>query len=455
MVMSLRVPSKPVGPRRVLMVTPHFPPDTSAGTHRVRLLAPHLPAYGWEPVVVTVDPAYYEGRLDPGLLSLVSPSLRVVRSTAWASGWTRRLAIGDLGIRAFTGLRRISADLLEREHFDALFITIYPTYPALLGPMLKRRFNVPFILDYQDPWVGAWGHTVGAGANGHVDWKSRATRWVAGRLEPRAVSAADALTAVSELTYESVAGRYPGAAPDERVTLPIGGEPADFDALRAGGASNTFFDPHDGLCHISYVGTLLPLGVETMTAVLQAVALVNVRRPEVYARLRLHFFGTSNQTAGDPATIAERVVPIARSLGVADCVSEWPLRVPYLDALRIQLDSQALLLVGSSERHYTASKIYPALLAKRPLLAVYHEASSVVTTLNRVGRAPAIHVVTYDDRGAAAAIEGACGALVDLIQSPRYDADAVDLEALQAYSAQVIAGRLAGVLDRVAQPGNR
>ena len=38
--------------RRVLMVSPHFPPDTTAGAHRVRLLAPHLAAHGWEPTVV-------------------------------------------------------------------------------------------------------------------------------------------------------------------------------------------------------------------------------------------------------------------------------------------------------------------------------------------------------------------------------------------------------------------
>ena len=41
--------------KRVLMVSPHFPPDTSAASHRVRLLAPHLPEFGWEPTVVTVE----------------------------------------------------------------------------------------------------------------------------------------------------------------------------------------------------------------------------------------------------------------------------------------------------------------------------------------------------------------------------------------------------------------
>ena len=124
--------------RQVLMVSPHFPPDTSAGAHRVRLLAPHLAKFGWEPTVVAVDPRDYESRLDPGLAELVPPELRVVRSRAWPVNLTRRLGIGDLGLRAMRGLYRTCSELLARERFDVLFITIYPSYPALLGPLLKH-----------------------------------------------------------------------------------------------------------------------------------------------------------------------------------------------------------------------------------------------------------------------------------------------------------------------------
>ena len=160
------------------MVSPHFPPDSSAASHRVRLLAPHLPAAGWSPTVLTVRASAYEGRLDPELAALVPPSVRVERADAWPAAITRRAGLGDLGLRSFTGLRRACRSLLARERFDALFITIYPTYPALLGPMLKRRFAIPFVLDYQDPWVGAWGRTVGGGADGRPDWKSRASRQI-------------------------------------------------------------------------------------------------------------------------------------------------------------------------------------------------------------------------------------------------------------------------------------
>jgi hypothetical protein len=61
--------------RRVLMVPPHFPPDSSAAAHHVRLLAPHLPEAWWTPTIVTLDPSAYEGRLDRDLEALVPSGL--------------------------------------------------------------------------------------------------------------------------------------------------------------------------------------------------------------------------------------------------------------------------------------------------------------------------------------------------------------------------------------------
>ena len=62
---------------------------------------------------------------------------------------------------------------MAAEQFDAVFITIYPSYPALLGPLLKGHFTFAFVLDYQDPWVGEWGRTAGPLTGGRPDLKSR------------------------------------------------------------------------------------------------------------------------------------------------------------------------------------------------------------------------------------------------------------------------------------------
>jgi hypothetical protein len=397
--------------------------------------------------VVTVDPRDYEGRLDPALGDLVPGSLRVVRARAWSARWTRPVGIGDLGLRAFAGLLKTCTRLLRRERFDALFVTIYPAYPALLGPVLKRRFGVPFVLDYQDPWVGAWGRDVGGGPGGRADFKSRMSRVLAQSLEPRALRAADAITAVSLETFEQVRSRHGWAVSRPFAEIPLGVEPSDFDALKGQPGPNPHFDPKDGQAHLCYVGTLLPLGFETLRAVLGAAALLRDREPALYRRLRLHFFGTSNQTAPDSPC---RVLRVAAELGVASVVSEMPPRLDYLDALRVQAQATALLLLGSSERHYTASKLYPALLAERPILAVYHEASTVVEVLRRAARPPAARLVTYGDaERAASRVEAVYEALAALVRDPAFDPTAVNLDALREYSATCLAGRLAAILDRV------
>jgi glycosyltransferase involved in cell wall biosynthesis len=432
------------------MVSPHFPPDSSAAAHRVRLLAPHLPEFGWEPTVLTVDPRDYEGRLDPALEALVPESLRVVRVRALPARYTRLVRVGDLGLRSFYGLWSGCRELLEAERFDCLFVTIFPSYPALLGPLLKRKKTVPFVLDYQDPWVGSWGLTSGAGVNGAPDVKSRLSRTVAARLEPLAVRAADGLTAVSEETLRQVQTRIQVTAPPPWAEIPLGAEASDFALLRSRPRPNSLFDATDGRFHLSYVGTLLPLGYETLRAFLRALVLLKERAPRGFRNLSVHFVGTGNQTLGSN----ERVLPEARALGVESAIQEIPNRLDYLDALQVLVDSDAILLLGSSEPHYTASKLFPALLAGRPLLALFHRSSTVTGMLESVPGSLA-QVVTYDEAARAESrVEAVYEALSRLLdERPRWVSSiAPPIDA--ALSARSMAMRLAHLLDRVANGRN-
>jgi glycosyltransferase involved in cell wall biosynthesis len=418
--------------RRVLMISPHFPPDSSAGTHRVRLLAPHLETYGWRPTVLTVDPRDYESRLDAGLATLVPSGLEVIRTRAVSPGVARRVGLGDLGLRALPGLARAAWRLCRGQRFDAVFITIYPTYPAILGPLLKRHFGIPFVLDYQDPWVGAWGLDVGGGANGAVDLKSRVTRSLASRLEPHVLAAADGVTAVSARTYEDACARV-GATPRVTAEIPIGWDPADLKAHFDRMVPRAFV-PRDGRTHFVYTGT-----------VLQAARLVRDRSPELADAFRFHFFGTSNQTAGGPP----RVGPHAEAAGVSDLVREHPPRLDYLDALTTLREADILLLLGSTEPHYTASKVFPSLLAERRLLGVYHEASTAVDILARAAGG-SVDLVTFGDR---VSVGDRVPAIAEALERAiRTAASPVRIErsVLEPWSARRLAERLADVYDRVA-----
>src|SRR5262249_37742380 len=214
---------------------------------------------------------------------------------------------------------------------------------------------------------------------------------------------------------------------------------------------NPYFDVNDGRVHLCYVGTLPPLGFDALRATLSAVALLRERHPQLYQRLRLHFFGTSGRR--DPGAAA-RVVPIARDLSVGDVVTEVPPRLDYRVALTIQTQATAILMIGSSEPHYTASRLYPALLAERPIVAVYHEKSSVVDVLRRVAARPAARLVTYGDGDPTWVVEPICAELASLCRDPSDDR-AASPNAFAEFSAEALAGRLAEVLDHVARPHRR
>jgi hypothetical protein len=70
-------------------------------------------------------------------------------------------------------------------------------------------------------------------------------------------------------------------------------------------------------------------------------------------------------------------------VGVGEQVQEHPCRVPYFEAIQFLLDSDFLIVPGSDDPQYTASKIFPYILARKPLLAVFHERSSVVEIVRK------------------------------------------------------------------------
>jgi hypothetical protein len=361
--------------RTCIIVSPYFPPSTLAGVHRARLLAKHLPAAGWTPIVVCVNEAFHEERLDPGLAALVPSSVEVVKVAALDQRYCRPLGLGEISLRAWRPLKQAVLRLIETRKIDAVLITGSPYYPMLMAGEIKRR-GVPVVLDFQDPWVSAWGATQPRFSKVGVAHR------LAVALEPRTVRAADFITSVSDTQNAEMAARYPWLDASRMAAVPIGGDPEDYVALRAAPPIQGSFGLDAARFNLSYVGTIWPPVIDTVRTLLAAVAEVRSRRPDIYARLRLNFIGT---TANPHASDGRWLRPIAEAAGVADVVREEPQRLPYLEALSLQARSDAILMLGSAEPHYTASKIYGVMMSGRPYLSLFHAASSSHAILFKAG----------------------------------------------------------------------
>ena len=235
--------------------------------------------------------------------------------------------------------------------------------------------------------------------------------------------------------------RYGQLTEEDATEIPFGAEPAEFDYLRANPRPNPIFARTDGLFHLSYVGVCIPAMHETVKAVFRAVRLGLDREPELFAPVRIHFIGTTYASgSGQP-----QVLPLAAEAGLVDVVTEHPERIGYLDALQVLLDSDGLLLFGSNAPHYTASKVFPSILSRRPILAVFHKSSSVVKIL-RDTRAGA--VACFDEEHPPSTrIETIYDHLASMVAPSRME-PATDWNAMEQYTARAMTGRLARVLDR-------
>lgn len=424
----------------VLLISPHFPPSTLAGVHRARHLAKYLPAHGWRPIVVRAHEEHYCEPNDAGLAELVPTTLTQVRTAALPAPLARYMGFGDIGLRAYLPISQ-AVDVCMRRHApSAVLITGSPYYPMLLAGRIARRWRVPVVLDFQDPWVSAEG-----GRQPHWS-KAGLAHHLASMLEPYAVRNAAWITSVSETQNAEMAARYNWMNRSRMSAIPIGGDPDDFQVLRNQQLKSAIrLDP--ACINLCYVGTFLPRAAPIVDLLFRAVALLRAEHPELAARLRLVFVGTSNQPViRDSDRDSHRVAVHADAAGVGDMVSEHPARIPYMEALGLLAKADALLLLGSDEPHYTASKIYPALMSGTKFLSIFHAMSSSHDILSRAGGG---WCHSFEDVSQLPAMTPlVCASLRQLATSSpasqRFPA------VYEPYTAHAVAGQFAGIFGHVA-----
>jgi hypothetical protein len=367
---------------QLLLVSPRFPPSSAADSQRLRMLLPHLAAAGCTTEVLAVDPCCCANELDPWQAAHLPPEVPIHRIRGLSMRWARLPGLGSIDARCHRALARAGSSLFRQRRFDLVYISTTEFGSFRLGPLWKRRHGVPFVLDYQDPWV-----------NDHYRRHPQITP-PGGRLkygiadrfhrfqEPRVLRHATGFTAVSAAYTVQIRHRYPFAAAIPALELPFPGSEADFQHLPTPSAGSLPFDPHDGLIHWLSIGR----GGADLHQALEGlfIAIRRHAKPELRQRLRLHFLGTSYAPTGRGIP---SIAPLAARHGLAHLVQEVTDRLPLSVALAGLRSANALLVIGSNDPAYTASKLYPYLLARQPLLALLHEQSPAVKLLQRCGGA--------------------------------------------------------------------
>lgn len=433
--------------KRVVLLGADFAPSSLPPALRLRFFAQHLSEFGWHPTVLTTDPAYYDWSTDAENEHLVPDGVPVIRTSALPAGLTRRLGIGDIGIRSMWEHWKVLWRLCREANVDVLFIAIPPYVPAILGRVVHSLFHIPYVIDYIDPWVNDYYLTVPAserpGGAKWIWWNRIATI-----LEPFALRSVAHLTSVASGYLDETITRYRWLSPTDVTSIPYGGAPSDFQYLRQHPRVNQIFDPSDGCLHVSYVGRGGPDMLPVLRVLFAAVRKGVETCPALFMRLRLHFVGTTYSPNGEQDY---QVLPLARAMGLQTFVDEHPKRVSYLDALQTLTDSHGLIAVGSELPYYTASKIFPFILSRRPILAIFHRDSSVVPIVTETEAGAVVTFGDIEDLGRR--VDEVMEELSALLRFPPDYEPPTQWDAFERYTARSMARALAAVLDEVIERG--
>jgi len=418
--------------KRVALFAAHFPPSNLAGVHRARLWAQHLHEFGWQPTVVTTHWRHYEEPLDWRLCQLVDPGLEIIRTGAVPVKPVR--LVGDIGLRGFVWHLSALERLFRENRIDFLHITVPSFYSAMLGELLFRKRPVPYGVDYIDPWVHAWPEAERRFS------KAWASLMLGRTLEPLAIRNASLITGVAEGYFAGVLERNPRLkARAVTAAMPYGNSARDYELIPPESRKAYLFDPDDGAFHILYAGAMLPKAYDVLDRLLAALAYVRTARPDVFSRLRIHFVGTG-KSPDDPTGYS--VMPRIAKFNLDGVVTEYPRRVPYTDILFHLTKASAVLILGSSEPHYSPSKVYQSVQARRPIFALLHEAS---TARGVIEKSRAGVVVPVDERSLSAPV--LAERLISFVLDFGYRPEQVVWSEFDAYSARASARKLADALD--------
>jgi hypothetical protein len=185
---------------------------------------------------------------------------------------------------------------------------------------------------------------------------------------------------------------------------------------------------------------MLPKAYVVLERLLKALAILRDSDREIMDRLRIHFVGTG-KSPDDP--LGHNIRPRVQQFGLERWIEEKPQRISYVDVLNHLTHASAILVLGSTEAHYSPSKVYQSVQAQRPIFALLHEQSTAVTVL-RQSHAGTVVTLTGDRLPEAGELATRLAAFV---RDPQYTADQVRWDVFAKYSARNSARFLADALD--------
>ena len=349
------------GFRKVLIIAYYFPPMGLSGVQRTVKFAKFLPKFGWKPTVLTVEPTGYYAFDDTLLKEAEEAGVIIVRTPSYDMNrilkkrgvikmppeWMRKILqfIGDLFFIPDTKIGwkstaiKAASELIDKDRFDVLFATAPPQTDFLIGAALKRKYEIPLVVDYRDAWI-------------EYPFKYFPTPlhriWHA-HLEKQVLKAADRVIVTHRRVKESILRRNKTLDYNEVIILSQGFDAEDFPT------SNTEKQSNPVKMKIAHAGTFY--AERNPVVMLHALANVLQTYPKIRGRIEVHFAGN----------VREEDRQLVKKLNLQNAVFFLGY-LPHKECIQCLVESDVLWFVIDND-YQTPGKLYEYFGSRKPIIA--------------------------------------------------------------------------------------
>ncbi|RZK16730.1 MAG: hypothetical protein EOO43_14180 [Flavobacterium sp.] len=362
--------------KKALIISPYFVPSNAPDMQRIRMSLPYFKEFGWEVEIVSCHPKYYETITDPILLKTIPSDTKIHHVSAFNKRLTSKLGLGSLALRSLWFYKKKVNQILKYKKFDLIYFSTTQFPVCILGPYWKRKFNIPFVIDLQDPWHTEYYRNRPKEEQPPKYWFSyRLNKW----MEPLALKQCNGLISVSLQYIHDLHERYNQLknVPFEIITFGF----SEIDYAIAKHLNSAELETNK--LKLKYIGVLGKMMNISLTSLFTAANEI----PNFDKDFKLIFKGTSY----DNNSNEKKAINIASRIGNFD-IEEQSKRIGMINVLAELENSDGLIILGTDDPSYTASKIYPYIQSEKPILAILHTQSSAYHILNDITSATVIPI---------------------------------------------------------------
>ena len=355
---------------KVLIVTYYWPPSGGAGVQRWLKFSKYLPDFGWEPIILTVDPEYaaypvtdfsLKEDLPSSLRIYTTPAInyfgiyRKDKSKIPTAGFANSVD-NTLKGKIFRFIRgnfflpdprkgwnryafKKACELIENEGIINIITTSPPHSTQLIGLKIKKKYPaLNWIADLRDPWTDIYYYK--------QFYPTFISKRIDQRFEKSVLKKADKIITVGVSLKNLFSSKIKGVEYKTEV-ITNGYDEDDFTGI-------TPIIP--AMFTITYVGTLSD--IYPIAGFLNAVQIIKDKGNEIILR----FVGTVSQNQKD----------LIQSKS-GDSILEF---IPYVDhpaAIQYMLNTSVLLLIipdHQSNKSIITGKIFEYIASGKPIICL-------------------------------------------------------------------------------------